>query len=172
MISKLAKTKTQFKFRVMSEHKAIIEWTRRDEGFLRGKYSREHTWTFDGGLSVPASPSPSVVPAPYSNPANVDPEEAFVASISSCHMLTFLYVAGRQGFQVDSYLDEAVGVMGKNEHGVPWVSEVTLKPRIVFSGEKLPSQAEQEHLHHLAHEQCFIANSVKTRIKVTIGAPG
>src|SRR5439155_1707760 len=148
----------------MSEHKAFISWKRTSPDFLKGKYSREHTWTFDGGLSVPASPSPSVVPVPYSNPAHIDPEEAFVASISSCHMLTFLFVASKQGFQLDSYEDEAVGTMTKNEKGIPWVSLVTLNPKIVYSGEKLPTQSEQEHLHHLAHEQCFIANSVKTKV--------
>ena len=93
----------------MSEHKATIRWTRTSPDFLIGKYSREHTWTFDGGVIVPASPSPSVVPAPYSNAANVDPEEAFVAAISSCHMLTYLFLASQQGFQVDSYDDQAVG---------------------------------------------------------------
>src|SRR6266850_7939676 len=106
--------------KVMSKHVAIISWKRTSPDFLKGKYSREHTWTFDGGLTVPASASPSVVPLPFSNPANVDPEEAFVASISSCHMLTYLYLAGRQGFQVDSYRDEAIGMMQKNEAGVPW----------------------------------------------------
>src|SRR5258706_12913368 len=98
----------------MSEHKATISWKRTSPDFLASKYSREHTWTFDGGATVPASSSPSVVPAPYSNAANVDPEEAFVASVSSCHMLTFLFLASRQGFQVDSYQDEAVGIMAKN----------------------------------------------------------
>ena len=150
----------------MSEHKATISWKRTSEDFLKGKYSREHTWTFDGGAVVPASPSPAVVPAPYSNPANVDPEEAYVASISSCHMLTFLYVAGRQGFQIDSYDDEAVGTMTKNERGVPWVSTVTLNPRIAYGGAKRPTPAQEEHLHHQAHEQCFIANSIKTEVVV------
>ena len=154
----------------MSEHKAIISWKRTSPDFLKGKYSREHTWTFDGGLTVPASPSPSVVPSPWSNPANVDPEEAFVAAISSCHMLTYLYVASKQGFQLDSYDDEAVGVITKNESGVPWVSAVTLHPKIVYSGEKLPTPADEERLHHLSHEQCFIANSVKTQIKVAGGS--
>src|SRR5467141_3441799 len=125
----------------MSEHKAIICWKRTSEEFLKGKYSREHTWTFDGGLTVPASPSPSVVPVPYSNPANVDPEEAFVASISSCHMLTFLHLAARSGFQVDRYHDAAIGVMTKNPAGAPWISSVTLNPTIVYSGEKLPAAA-------------------------------
>src|SRR6266516_2429088 len=103
----------------MSEHKAIVSWKRTSPDFLKGRYSREHTWTFDGGLTVPASQSPSAVPAPWSNQACVDPEEAFVASVSSCHMLTFLFVASRQGFQVDSYQDEAVGVMTRNEKDVP-----------------------------------------------------
>jgi organic hydroperoxide reductase OsmC/OhrA len=150
----------------MSEHKATVTWKRTDPDFLRGRYSREHTWTFDGGATVPASPSPTVVPAPWSNSANVDPEEAFVAAISSCHMLTFLYEACRAGFQVDHYQDEAIGIMGKNDAHASWVSEVTLRPRISYSGDKLPSAADEEHLHHAAHQGCFIANSVKTRITV------
>jgi organic hydroperoxide reductase OsmC/OhrA len=150
----------------MSEHKATISWKRASEDFLKGKYSREHTWTFDGGAIIAASPSPSVVPVPWSNPACVDPEEAFVASISSCHMLTFLFLASRQGFQVDSYHDEAVGAMAKNDEGVPWVSSVTLHPRIVYSGETQPTPTDEERLHHLAHEQCFIANSIKTQVTV------
>jgi organic hydroperoxide reductase OsmC/OhrA len=153
----------------MSTHTAFIRWTRTSPDFLRGKYSREHTWTFDGGLTVPASPSPSVVPAPYSNPAHVDPEEAFVASISSCHMLTFLYVASKAGFQIDRYEDEAIGVMTKNEKGIPWIGIVTLHPKIAWSGDKLPTPADEEHLHHLAHEQCFIANSIKTAVTVQPG---
>jgi organic hydroperoxide reductase OsmC/OhrA len=155
----------------MSEHRATIRWQRTSPDFLKGKYSREHTWSFDGGLTLPASPSPSVVPAPWSNPAHVDPEEAFVASVSSCHMLTFLFVAARQGFQVDRYDDEAVGVMTKNEKAVPWLSLVTLHPQIAYSGEKLPTPADEERLHHLAHEQCFIANSIKTRVVVERARP-
>ena len=150
----------------MSEHKATIRWECTSPTFLDGKYSREHTWSFDGGLTVPASPSPSVVPVPYSNPANVDPEEAFVAAISSCHMLTFLFLASRQGFRVDSYLDDAVGVMTKNLKGALWVSSVTLHPKITYSGDKLPTPADEDHLHHLAHGQCFIANSIKTEVTV------
>jgi len=150
----------------MSTYKATIKWNRSSPDFLKGKYSREHTWTFDGGAVVPASSSPAVVPVPYSNPAHVDPEEAFVASISSCHMLTFIFFAGRQGFQIDDYEDEAVGVLTKNEKGVPWMSLVTLNPKITYSGEKRPSPAEEQHLHHLAHEQCYIANSVKTEVVV------
>lgn len=150
----------------MSDHKATIRWKRTSPDFLKGKFSREHTWTFDGGATIQASPSPSVVPLPFSNPAFVDPEEAFIASISSCHMLTFLYVASKQGYLIDSYEDEAVGVMAKNEKGIPWVSAVTLHPKIVYSGEKQPTPADVDKLHHLAHEQCFIANSVKTEVTV------
>ena len=150
----------------MAEHKATIQWRRTSPDFLRGKYSREHTWSFDGGLTVPASSAPSVVPAPYSNPAAVDPEEAFVASVSSCHMLSFLYIAYNQGFEIESYTDEAVGHMAKNEKGVLWVSKVVLNPKIVFSGQRIPTAQELEHLHHQAHEQCFIANSVKSEVKV------
>jgi organic hydroperoxide reductase OsmC/OhrA len=156
----------------MSEHKATIRWKRTSAEFLKGRYSREHTWTFDGGLSVPASPAPAVVPVPFSNPANIDPEEAFVASLSSCHMLTYLYLAGRQGFQVDSYEDDAVGAVTKNERGIPWISAITLHPKIAYSGEKLPAPADEERLHHLAHEQCFIANSIKTAVTVAAGSPG
>jgi len=151
----------------MSEHKATVSWRCTSPDFLSGKYSREHTWTFDGGLTVPASPSPSVVPVPYSNPAHVDPEEAFVAAISSCHMLTYLYLACRQGFRVDSYHDEAVGVMAHNQAGVPWVSSVVLHPQIAYSGDKLPTPADVERLHHAAQEQCFIANSIKTAVTVS-----
>jgi organic hydroperoxide reductase OsmC/OhrA len=150
----------------MSEHKAIIRWKRTSPDFLKGKYSREHTWSFDGGITVTASPSPSMVPPPYSNSANVDPEEAFVAAVSSCHMLVYLMLAYQHGFQVDSYDDEASGVMTKNERGIHWISSVKLAPKIVYSGEKVPTPAEVEQLHHLAHEQCFIANSIKTHVTV------
>src|SRR6266581_2038267 len=151
----------------MAEHKAIIRWQRNSGQFIQGKYSREHTWQFDGGLTVPASPSPHVVPPPWSNPANIDPEEAFVASVSSCHMLTFLYLASKRGFQIDSYDDEAVGSMTKGQNGTPWISLITLDPRIVYSGDKTPVPSDEEQLHHLAHEQCFIANSIKTEVKVS-----
>lgn len=150
----------------MSEYKVTVSWKRNGPDFVKGKYSREHTWSFDGGVTLAASSSPSVVPAPWSDPKAVDPEEAFVASVSSCHMLTFVWLASRQGFQLDSYLDEAVGVMTKNEKGVPWVSLITLRPRLVWSGAKTPTEQEIEHLHHAAHEQCFIAASIKTEVRV------
>ncbi len=150
----------------MSIHRATIKWTCSSVEFVKGRYSREHTWSFDGGVVVPASPSPSVVPAPWSNPANVDPEEAYVAAVSSCHMLTFLYLASKEGFQVDSYEDEAIGTLTINDRGIPWVSTVTLQPKIRFSGSKQPDPAQEARLHHEAHEQCFIAQSIKTNVTV------
>lgn len=150
----------------MSEHHATIRWACQSPDLLKGRYSREHTWEFDGGAVIAASPSPTVVPTPWSNPAAVDPEEAFVASIASCHMLTFVWLASRAGFAAELYEDAAIGRMMKNDRGIPWISSVTLRPRIVWSSGKVPSAAELEHLHHQAHEQCFIANSVKTTITV------
>lgn len=150
----------------MSEHKATIRWKDTGTDFLKGRYSREHTWAFDGGITIAASPAPTSVPVPYSNPACVDPEEAFVASIASCHMLTFLFLASRRGFHVLHYSDEAVGVMTKNEKGIPWVSSVALHPKIGFQGEKQPTAAEEAELHHQAHEQCYISNSIKTAVSV------
>lgn len=150
----------------MSEHRASICWTRNGPDFGKGQYSREHTWGFDGGMTIAASPTPSVVPAPWSNAANVDPEEAFVASVASCHMLTFLWLASKAGFVVDDYRDEAVGTMTRNERRISWISLVTLRPAIRWSGEKRPTAEDLARLHHDAHEQCFIANSVKSEIVV------
>jgi organic hydroperoxide reductase OsmC/OhrA len=149
----------------MAEHKATIRWHNEGADFRSGRFFREHTWSFDGGLTVPASSSPSNVRAPYSNPANVDPEEAFVAAIASCHMLWFLHLAQRAGYDVISYDDDAVGVMTKNERQVSWISSVVLTPRIVY-GDNPPSAAEIARLHEEAHHECFIANSVKTEITV------
>lgn len=154
----------------MSQHKATITWTRGQDEFRTGRYSRAHTWTFDGGLSVPASASPSVVRPPWSDPANIDPEEAFVAALSSCHMLTFLHRARLAGFEVESYVDDAVGTMTPNDRGVPWVSQVVLSPVIVYGGDKRPSAEEEAKLHHEAHEQCFISQSVRTEVVVADGA--
>lgn len=148
----------------MVGHVAEIRWHLEGDGFSRGEYSRAHEWRFDGGVVVPASPSPSVVRAPWSEPSAVDPEEAFVAAIASCHMLSFLYVASKAGFVVTSYEDRAVGTMTKNEARVPWVSRVELRPRITFSVP--PSEEELQRLHARAHHECFIANSVKTEIAV------
>jgi organic hydroperoxide reductase OsmC/OhrA len=155
----------------MSEHKATITWqSTAPDLFATGRYSREHTWSFDGGLTVPASSSPAVVRAPLSNPANVDPEEAFVAALSSCHMLTYLHLARMAGFQIGRYVDEAVGEMAKNDRGVPWIATCVLNPRIVYVGGKRPSADEEERLHHQAHEQCFVSQSVKTAVTVNRGA--
>ena len=150
----------------MSEHTASIRWQRGDADFLRGKFSRVHTWTFDGGTTIEASAAPSVVPAAYNSPTAIDPEEAFVASLSSCHMLTFLYFAYKRGFQVDGYEDHAVGLLAKGAGGVPWISTVTLRPRIAYGGDKRPTADDEQQLHHDAHENCFIANSVKTDVRV------
>ena len=151
----------------MSAHsyQAQIRWSRGDAVFTDNRYSRGHSWHFDGGIEVPASSSPQVVRVPLSVAAAVDPEEAFVASIASCHMLWFLSVAAGEGFRVDQYLDEAVGIMGKNAAGKTAVAQVTLRPRVSFSGARLPSHAQIDQLHHKAHEECFIANSVTTDIR-------
>jgi organic hydroperoxide reductase OsmC/OhrA len=148
------------------EYKATVSWKRGEAVFSDGKYSRAHQWSFDGGVTVPASSSPLSVRLPYSRADAVDPEEAFVAAVSSCHMLTFIYLAQKQGFVIDSYDDDAVGVMTKNERGKLFVSKVTLRPRIAFSGAKQPSAAELAQLHHHAHEECYVANSVLTEVVV------
>ena len=144
----------------MSEHIATISWARRaDEAFVDARYSREHAWAFDGGSIVLASSSPHVVPRPFSVESHVDPEEAFVASLSSCH----LSIAAKRGYVVDRYVDNAVGVMSENAEGKLAMTRVTLRPRVVFSG-KQPSREQIEKMHHQSHQQCFIANSVKTRV--------
>ena len=151
----------------MSTYTATVRWTRKDEGdFTKGQYSRAHEWAFDGGAIVPASASPHVVPAPWSDPAGVDPEEAFIASLSSCHMLFFVDYARRGGFVVDSYVDEAIGVMEKDADGKIAVTRVTLRPKVVFSGEARPTAEQIADLHHRSHEDCFIANSVKSEVTV------
>ena len=149
------------------EYLATVSWKRdSSEPFTDNKYSRGHSWSFDGGVTVPASSSPLSVRLPFSRADAVDPEEALVAAISSCHMLTFLFIAAKEGFVVESYEDEAVGAMTKNDRGKLFISKATLRPRIVFSGAKQPSQAELDHLHHRAHEDCYIANSVLADITI------
>jgi organic hydroperoxide reductase OsmC/OhrA len=149
----------------MPEYHAVVEWERRGARFTDGRYSREHLWSFDEGVSVPASSSPHIVPLPYSTAAAVDPEEAFVASLSSCHMLFFLSLAAQRRLVVDSYRDAAVGVMGDDAEGKPAMLEVTLRPAVRFGGETTPTDAEIEALHHAAHEECFIARSVRTTVR-------
>jgi organic hydroperoxide reductase OsmC/OhrA len=147
------------------EYRATVAWRREGEDFARGRYSRGHEWRFDGGVTVPASASPAVVPAPFSREDAVDPEEAFVAALSSCHMLTFVDMARRTGIVVDSYEDEAVGSMERIAPGRMAITRVTLKPRIVFR-DGVPDAQKLDDLHHAAHEACFIANSVKTEILI------
>ena len=148
------------------EYLARIHWQRGDAAFIDNRYSRGHTWQFDGGVQVPASSSPHVVRVPYSVEAAVDPEEALVAALSSCHMLTFLYLAARGGWRVDAYNDDAVGVMGRNAAGRQAIVSVTLRPRVSYSGERQPTPEDIAQLHHHAHEECFIANSVSTEVRV------
>ena len=148
----------------MSVYLATISWQRGAAPFTDNKYSRAHTWTFDGGIEVPASSSPSVVKEPYSNAQAVDPEEAFVASLSSCHMLWFLSIAAQRGFCVDRYLDAASGVMSRNAAGKLAMTRVTLRPDVAFAGARLPTRAEIVAMHHAAHDECFIANSVTTDV--------
>jgi len=149
----------------MSEYVVTVRWARGAELFIDNKYRRAHTWTFDGGVEVPASSSPTVVPAPYSELCAVDPEEAFVASLSSCHMLWFLSIAARRKFCVDSYVDNAHGVMAKNVAGKLAMTQVTLRPRVAFTGERLPTSDDIAAMHHKAHAECFIANSVTTDVR-------
>ncbi len=141
-----------------------VEWARNGAAFTDQKYSRAHSWRFDGGAVVPGSSSPHVVPLPMSDASCVDPEEAFVASLSSCHMLWFLSIAARRGFVVDRYTDDAVGVMARNERRKLAITEVTLRPRVRFAG-TAPSVEEHEAMHHKAHDECFIANSVTTTVR-------
>jgi organic hydroperoxide reductase OsmC/OhrA len=149
----------------MAQYTAELLWTRGAQDFLDNRYSRRHVLRFDGGVEIPGSSSPHVVPLPYSDVAAVDPEEAFVSSLSSCHMLWFLSFAVKQRFRVDSYAETAVGVMAKNAEGKLAMTVVTLRPAVQFSGERLPTHADVERLHHEAHAACFIANSVKTEVR-------
>ena len=146
----------------MSEHRVVVDWQRGAEEFSWESYSRNHAWRFPGGEEVAASAAPDY----KGDPARVDPEAALVAAISSCHMLTFLALAAKKRFVVDSYVDEAVGFMEKNDEGRIAVTRVTLRPAIAFGGERRPSPQDLQKLHHQAHEHCFIANSVRTEVTV------
>ena len=146
----------------MSEHTAVISWERQGEKFVDNRYKRAHRWEFDGGAVVPGSASPHNVNPRFTDAAAVDPEEALVAALSSCHMLSFLYIAARRGYVVDSYRDEAVGFMKKNDRGRLAVTDVMLRPHTVFA---TPISADELHaLHEEAHHECYIANSVKTEL--------
>jgi organic hydroperoxide reductase OsmC/OhrA len=148
----------------MARYVATVEWRRGDAAFVDNRYSRAHVWRFDGGAEVRASSSPHAVPVPLSDPAGVDPEEAFVASLSSCHMLWFLSIAAKRGLVVESYADEAIGVMDRNAEGKLAMTRVRLRPAVRFGGTRAPGPAEVRELHDLAHHACFIASSVKTEV--------
>ena len=150
----------------MSEHVATVEWSRDGQAFADNKYARAHDWRFDGGAVVRGSSAPSSVPVPMSDPAAVDPEEALVAAVSSCHMLFFLGYAAKAGFVVDHYQDDAVGVLGRDERGKMSITAVTLRPEVVFSGKVQPDAAALGDLHHRAHEACYIANSIRAEVAV------
>jgi len=149
----------------MAKYLASIHWQCDDTPFVDNRYSRAHVWRFDGGAEVPASSSPQVVPLPMSNAAGVDPEEAFVASLSSCHMLWFLSLAAEAGLSVERYDDHAEGVMARNAAGRVAMTVVTLRPRAVFGGATQPTRDALDALHHRAHESCFIASSVLTDVR-------
>ena len=151
----------------MSKYTARISWKNdAPDTFTKNRYTRGHTWSFDGGVEVPASSSPHAVRVPYSVEAAVDPEEALVASASSCHMLTFLWVAAKRGFSIDSYEDNAVGEMSASADGKQFVSKITLDPQIGWSGETRPTAEEIAEMHHAAHDGCYIANSIKSEVVV------
>ena len=149
----------------MAQYVAEVLWQRDGQEFLDNRYSRKHLLRFDGGVEVAGSSSPHVVPLPMSDAAAIDPEEAFVASLSSCHMLWFLSIAAKRRFCVDRYQDAAVGVMAQNDQGKMAMTVVTLRPAVTFSGERQPTREQIEALHHEAHEACYIANSVKSEVR-------
>jgi organic hydroperoxide reductase OsmC/OhrA len=150
----------------MSQHLATVQWKRNGATFTDHQYSREHVSQFDGGLEIAASASPHNVREPYANPGCVDPEEAFVASLSSCHLLWFLAIAAKQKFVVESYTDRGIGVLEKNEEGNLAITQVYLRPEIIFAGDHQPTDRQVEEMHEAAHDHCFLANSVKTQIVV------
>ena len=149
----------------MVQYTAEVLWHRGEQDFISNRYNRRHLLRFDGGIEVAGSASPHVVPLPMSDASAIDPEEAFVASLASCHMLWFLSIAAKYKFCVDRYFDSAVGMMGKNTEGKMAMLTVTLKPEVQFSGENIPTLEQINHMHHEAHEECFIANSVKTEVR-------
>lgn len=150
----------------MADYTATISWQGQGTDFLAQRYSRAHRWSFDGGVEIPASSSPHVVPVPMSDAQAVDPEEAFVASLSSCHMLWFLSIAAKAGWVVEAYRDAAIGRMRRNQEGKLAMTEVRLRPQVRFGGGRQPDAAQLDALHHEAHEACFIANSVKSEIHI------
>ena len=153
----------------MSSHGCVVEWTRGDAAFTDGRYPRAHEWRFDGGAVVRGSSSPHSVKLPFSDPAAVDPEEALVAAVSSCHMLWFLSLAAEQGYVVDSYADTAEAQLGPIGFGRQGITDIVLRPQVRFSGARVPEAAAVDALHHVAHERCYIANSLRTGVRVEGG---
>jgi organic hydroperoxide reductase OsmC/OhrA len=149
----------------MSEYTATVRWERGEAAFTDNRYSRNHELRFDGGVIVPGSASPHVVRVPLSDPSAVDPEESFVAALSACHMLWFLSIAAGRGFVVNTYHDDAVGIMSRNEQGQMALTQVTMRPATEFDGLKTPSVEEVADMHHAAHTECFIANSVRSEVR-------
>ena len=149
----------------MARYTAEVTWLRGEQDFLDNRYSRRHALRFDGGVEVPGSSSPHVVPPPMSDASAVDPEEAFVSALASCHMLWFLSIAAARNYRVDRYVDSAVGLMAKNADGRMAMTVVTLRPQVTFSGDHMPTREQIERMHRLAHEECFIANSVRSEVR-------
>ncbi|MFZ6743261.1 OsmC family protein [Undibacterium sp. JH2W] len=152
----------------MHQYQAKILWERGEQAFSDNRYSRAHAWEFDGGLVVPASSSPLSVPVPMSEEKNVDPEEALVAALASCHMLFYLSFVAKRGYVLDQYRDLAVGIMDKDAKGKQAITRIHLRPQENYSGDKQPDLQEREELHHKAHEHCYIANSIHAEVIIEI----
>jgi organic hydroperoxide reductase OsmC/OhrA len=151
----------------VSQYSAAVSWDRAGAPFVDKRYSRAHVWRFDGGAVIRASSSPEAVPVPYSDPSAVDPEEAFVAALASCHMLWFLSIAAKNGFCVQAYRDEAVGTMAANNRGKLCMTAVNLRPHVVLTSAKLPDANVVREMHEEAHRECYLANSVTTVVSTT-----
>lgn len=150
----------------MHNYQATIQWHRNQQKFTDLKYSRSHSWHFDGGLSIAASSSAHIVPLPYSVAENIDPEEAYIAALSSCHMLFFLSIAAKQGYVIDYYSDSATGLLQQTEEKTMAITQVILAPKVVVAESQIMPVQKQMPIHEQAHKQCFIANSVKTTITI------
>ncbi|MDR7102901.1 OsmC family protein [Croceicoccus sp. BE223] len=151
----------------MVDYTATVRWHARDgEDFTAQRYSRAHEWRFDGGAVVPGSAAPGNVPAGTADESAVDPEEALLAAAASCHMLYFLAYAAKAGFTIESYVDETVGAVARNQAGDPWVASIVLRPAARFGGDRRPTRAEIDDLHHRSHKSCIIANSLKSAITI------
>ncbi|PAU93907.1 peroxiredoxin [Aliifodinibius salipaludis] len=150
----------------MAKYITTVSWSRDGQSFTDNQYKRVHQWEFDSGQTIRASASPDIVPVPLSDPSAVDPEEAFVAALSSCHMLWFLSIAAEAGFVVEQYVDKATGILSKDEQDKQAITQVTLFPHVSYKYSDAPSVEEHHNIHELADEKCFIANSVKTKVEI------